>query len=106
MAEETELSAGDIISSLLNIVAYIISPILFIWAVNTLFNCGILISFKTWLAGFVLIMLLKFHLRGTGNAYENYDDEYYSGDDEEENDEYEYKENYESHKSKKKSDES
>jgi len=101
MAKETELTAGDIISSLLNVVAYIISPILLIWAVNTLFICGIPMSFKTWLAGFVLIMLLKFHLRGTGNSYENYDDEYYyEEDDDEDDDEYEYEE---PHKSKKKS---
>ncbi len=99
MAKETELTAGDVISSLLNVVAYIISPILLIWAVNTLFGCGIPMSFKTWLAGFVLIMLLKFHLRGSGNTCEGYNDEYYYDDD---GDDEVYEEDFDPPKHKKK----
>ncbi len=58
----------------LNVVAYLISPILFIWAVNTLFDCGIAYSFQTWLAGFVIVVLIRFHLKGSENAYGPYED--------------------------------
>lgn len=60
--------------TLLNAVACVISPILLIWAVNTLFSCQILYSFKTWLAGFVLIILIRFHFRGSDISYEHYDE--------------------------------
>jgi hypothetical protein len=77
--KEMDFTPTDMIAPFLNVIAYIISPILFIWAVNTLFDCGIPITFKTWLAGFVLIMLLKFHLKTSGdfsdNIYEDYDDD-------------------------------
>ncbi len=89
--KETDFSTADMIASFLNVIAYIISPVLFIWAVNTLFECGIEMTFKTWLAGFVLIMLLKFHLKSSGafpdneyEGYDDYDDEYddeYDDDD-------------------------
>ncbi len=86
--KEIEFNMDDVITSVLNVIAYIISPILFIWAVNTLFNCGIPMNFKSWLAGLVLIMLIKFHLRGTDVSCpynEEYNDDEY---DDEYNDEY------------------
>lgn len=45
------------------LVLHIISPLLFIWSVNTLFNAGIPFSFKTWFAGLILIIVVRFHLR-------------------------------------------
>ncbi|MDM8525041.1 hypothetical protein QUF80_16850 [Desulfococcaceae bacterium HSG8] len=86
--KETELNVVDMVASLLNFIAYLISPILFIWSVNTLFDCEIPFSFKTWLAGLVLIMLIRFHLKGQTSSYEkDYDDYYYDDDDEEEEEE-------------------
>jgi len=89
--KEMDFSPTDMAASFLNVIAYIISPILFIWAVNTLFECGIPMTFKTWLAGFVLIMLLKFHFRNTGGFPDEYDicDEY-DEDEDDEDDEDEY----------------
>lgn len=83
MEKEIEFSTAEMIASFLNVIAYLISPILLIWSVNTLFNCGIILSFKTWLAGIVLIMLVRFHLRGSGNSYYE-DDEYYDDEDDDE----------------------
>jgi hypothetical protein len=82
--KEAEISAADMIASLLNVIAYLISPILLIWSVNTLFECGISVTFKTWLAGLVLIMLVRFHLRSSGGSYEPdyYEDDYEDDDDE------------------------
>ncbi|OQY60608.1 MAG: hypothetical protein B6245_00380 [Desulfobacteraceae bacterium 4572_88] len=95
--QEAEFSMADVIATLLNFIAYLISPILFIWAVNTLFNCEIIISFKTWLAGLILIMLFKFHLKGLREtSYEENWDEY------DEDDEYEYdKDDYETESERK-----
>jgi hypothetical protein len=76
--KEFDVSTEDIISMALTAAAYLISPILFIWSVNTLFGCGIALNFKTWLAGFILVMLLRFHLRGSGSSgepYYEYEDE-------------------------------
>ena len=61
-------------TAVLNTVACVISPILFIWAVNTLFPCQISYSFKTWLAGFVLIILVRFHFRGADFLQDRYDE--------------------------------
>lgn len=86
--KDTEISTADMIASLLNVIAYLISPILLIWSVNTLFDCGISVTFKTWLAGLVLIMLVRFHLRSSGGSYEPdyYEDEY----DEDDQDDFYY----------------
>ncbi len=88
MVREVEFRTADTISSFLNLIAYLITPILFIWAVNTLFDCGIATTFKTWLAGLILTMLIRFHLRGTSDSYDEYydDEDYY---DEEADDDYE-----------------
>ncbi|MCP4345713.1 MAG: hypothetical protein GY795_09330 [Desulfobacterales bacterium] len=87
--KEIEFSPEDMIISFLNVLAYIISPILLIWAVNTLFDCGIQLKFKTWLAGLVLIMLIKFHFRGSGEPHYPYEDYYDEDDDYYDDDEYE-----------------
>lgn len=84
--KEEDIRNDDIISMLLTGIAYLISPILFIWSVNTLFNCNIAFSFKTWLAGLILVMLLRFHLKGSDNT-----EIYYESDDEEESDDAEDK---------------
>lgn len=75
--KEFDVGTEDAISMVLTAAAYLISPILFIWSVNTLFNCEIELSFKPWLAGFILILLLRFHLRAgsSGEPYYEYDDE-------------------------------
>ena len=39
------------------IISIMVSPIILIWAVNALFGLGIVLSMKTWFAGFVLIVL-------------------------------------------------
>lgn len=38
---------------------FIFVPILIIWALNTLFGQGIALTFKTWLAAFILGALVK-----------------------------------------------
>ena len=39
---------------------YALCPFAIIWSCNTLWNTGIHINFRTWLAGFLLIIVLKF----------------------------------------------
>ncbi len=87
--KEIEFNPEDMVISFLNVLAYIISPILLIWAVNTLFDCGIQLKFKTWLAGLVIIMLIKFHFRGSGEPHYPYEDYYDEDDDYYDDDEYE-----------------
>jgi hypothetical protein len=58
-----ELTREDMIVVLVKILIYLISPILFIWSVNTLFACGTPFTFKTWFAGFGLIALIRYHLK-------------------------------------------
>ena len=41
------------------IVFLLIGPFLLIWSLNTLLNTGIHFTFWTWLAGFILIAILK-----------------------------------------------
>lgn len=38
----------------LTIIVLIIGPLLAIWALNVLFNLGIVVSIKTWFAAFIL----------------------------------------------------
>jgi hypothetical protein len=63
MENHQEVRSYEFISFLLNAIAFGISPILMIWGINTLFSVGIPMSFKTWLAGLILIMLIRFHIR-------------------------------------------
>jgi len=73
--EETDYSAIGRLVFILGILGYVFSPFLFIWSVNTLFLCGIPFSFKTWLAGFVLMMLARYHLKASVKTVEPYYDE-------------------------------
>lgn len=50
------------------VVLHAVSPLALIWAINTLFNTAIPFSFKTWLAGLVLIYVVRFHMR-VGELY-------------------------------------
>ncbi len=75
---ETDFSAFGRVVFILGIMGYVFTPFLFIWSVNTLFHCGIPLTFKTWLAGFVLIMLARFHLKASVRTLEPYyEDEAY-----------------------------
>jgi hypothetical protein len=40
----------------------VVNPFVLIWSLNTLFNLGIPFSFKTWLAGLLLIHVVKFQM--------------------------------------------
>jgi len=48
---------------LIGTIIHLISPLILIWSVNTLFNPGILYSFKTWLAGLLIIYVVRFNIR-------------------------------------------
>lgn len=90
----------------LGILAFIIhvcSPLVFIWSINTLFNVGIPFSFKTWLAGIVLIYVVRYHIRPNDTYRSRYFEDEYDDeepDDDDEEDKYvrsgkdKYKEDY------------
>jgi hypothetical protein len=63
-------------------IMHVISPLVLIWSLNTLFNLGIPFSFKTWLAGLLLIYVIRYHLR-PGKSY----DPLFMDEDEEEEEE-------------------
>lgn len=46
---------------ILSIPIYLVSPFLLIWSLNTLFPLNIPLSFKTWAAGLVLMLVLKLY---------------------------------------------
>ena len=69
-----------LITLALQALAFLISPILFIWALNVLFNLGIPLEFKTWLAGMILILLARFHIKAV-LPYQNEDDQDYEYDE-------------------------
>lgn len=46
---------------ILSIPIYLVSPFLLIWSLNALFSLNIPLSFKTWAAGLVLMLVLKFY---------------------------------------------
>lgn len=70
-----------IIATLLYTIPYIVSPFMFIWATNTLFGTGIPITLKTWAAGLILIVLLRYFTRKIDRFKDPYD--YYFDDDDE-----------------------
>ena len=47
-----------ILIGLVVIVSVAVTPILFIWSLNTLFNLGITYGVKTWLASFFLVLVI------------------------------------------------
>ena len=75
-----DLGRYGLIAVLLQVVPYIVSPFLFIWAVNTLFGSGIPITFKTWLAVFTIIVLVRYHTRSFDKPQDPYD--FYFDEDE------------------------
>ncbi len=83
---ETDYSAIGRVVFILGILGYVFSPFLFIWSVNTLFQCGIPFSFKTWVAGFVLIMLARYHLKASVKTGEPFYDDYEFDEDDEDDD--------------------
>jgi hypothetical protein len=66
---------------LLGGIGHAISPLILIWSLNTLFNLDIPYSFKTWLAGLLLIYVIRFHMR-VGKVYEPRYVDYFVDDDE------------------------
>ena len=77
-----------ITSLLISLVAVLVYPALFIWAVNTLFACGIPLTFKTWLASLVLFLSVRFFVNKTYTPPDDYYD-YESDEDEDEDEDYE-----------------
>lgn len=81
--EPNEERNTEMISVLLYLIAYIITPFLIIWAINTLFQTEIPQSFKTWLAGLVMVMVIRFHMKPTINYHcpeQYYDEDEYEED--------------------------
>lgn len=87
-----ELDRVTVLLIFFYVLSFLISPILLIWALNTLFQTGIAMSLKNWLAGLVLMGIVKFLLKGKERVREMYED-YYRDEDEPEDDpdwEYDY----------------
>lgn len=62
MSRMMKLIAGGVGATLaigLWVLAYAVIPILGIWSVNVLFGAGIVLTFKTWLAMFVLLAIVS-----------------------------------------------
>jgi hypothetical protein len=68
-------------SGLLGGIGHAISPLILIWSLNTLFDLGIPYSFKTWLAGLLLLYVIRFHMR-VGKVYEPRYVDYFVDDEE------------------------
>ncbi len=79
-----------ITSLLISFVAILVYPALFIWAVNTLFACGIPLTLKTWLASLVLFLSVRFFANKTYTPPDYYNYESDEDEDEEYEDEDEY----------------
>lgn len=52
-------AGGMILLIFAGVMAIVFGPIVAIWAINVLFNAGIKITLKNWLAMLLLIMLAK-----------------------------------------------
>ena len=81
---------------LIGTIIHVISPLILIWSLNTLFNTGIPYSFKTWLAVLLVIYVVRFHIRPERPydpfLFEDEDDEEDDEDEEDEEDEDEIQE--------------
>ncbi|MFP4349758.1 MAG: hypothetical protein ACOCW9_05880 [Thermodesulfobacteriota bacterium] len=82
-----ELDRVTILLASFYLLSFLISPILLIWSLNTLFKTGIALTLKNWLAGLVLMGIIKFLLRGKERVREMYEDYYREDEDEEEDEE-------------------
>ncbi len=55
------------------ILIFLLCPCFAIWAVNTLFNTGIILTFKTWLAAMTLMAIYKILIYKPGLREDDYD---------------------------------
>jgi len=83
--QNNELDRVTILLASFYVLSFLISPILLIWSLNTLFKTGIALTLKNWLAGLVLMGIIKFLLRGREQVREM-DEDYYREEEEEEED--------------------
>jgi hypothetical protein len=56
------------------LIKYIAGSLLFIWSANTLFGCDIPFTFKSCLAGAILIWVARLFLRGLNFPWQGEDD--------------------------------
>ena len=81
-----ELDRVTILLASFYLLSFLISPILLIWSLNTLFRTGIPLTLKNWVAMLVLTGIIKFLLRGKERVREMYEDYYREEEEEEEED--------------------
>lgn len=62
---ELDVTPSEMVLGLVNLLIYLICPVPCIWAVNTLFGTAIPLVFKTWLAGLVLVLMLRLIIKGS-----------------------------------------
>lgn len=79
---ELDVTPSEMVLGLLNLLAYLICPVLFIWAVNTLFGTAIPLMFKTWLAGLILLLVVRFIIKGSLLRVSAFDDPCFDEDEE------------------------
>ncbi|MBF0509406.1 MAG: hypothetical protein HQK57_10840 [Deltaproteobacteria bacterium] len=75
---------------ILGLLIHTTCPILMIWSINTLFQCGIPYGFKTWLAGLLILLIIRFYTKKMVtshdilNAFREYTEEVEEKDEPEE----------------------
>ena len=80
-----------ILEAVIKLIFAILVPFLLIWSVNTLFSTVIPFTFKTWLAGLILIQIFNFYVRNRDRGVPYHPDDYEDEediDDEEDDEEY------------------
>jgi hypothetical protein len=68
---------------------YAINSLAFIWSLNALFNTGIPYSFKTWLAGVILFLVIRYTFRVGRSDEHNYQHDFDEEEDDDDEDEQE-----------------
>jgi hypothetical protein len=63
--KDTSVTYNPILSLIIITGKYILFPLLFIWSVNTLFGTIIPFTIKTWLASVILIIVIRFAVKGS-----------------------------------------
>ena len=61
-------SVGAVVFVLLLIAIIVFQPFIIIWAINVLFGVGIPYTFKTWLAMFTIIMVIRSNSAASSNS--------------------------------------
>ena len=61
-------SVGAVVLVLLLIAIIVFQPFIIIWAINVLFGVGIPYTFKTWLAMFTIIMVIRSNSAASSNS--------------------------------------